>query len=186
MQMFQNELPGKRALVLKSPVVGLELTPIRDYFDLIILENDQVLTSVSRPDIIMYQDPSPYRNSVMYFDKYFNDQGNIFVINYSATEIINSVANATNYYGCNFIPSSSPISTAPSAERKVACGLNQDTPGVHLAKIFGCTTIYYDYALQGTAYASLSTLQSFMAEKDTLKPKNLIGTNRKTLLEKLI
>lgn len=177
-----DQLAGKRALVLSGPMSGLEDLPIKDYYDIVILESDLALVSVPVPDVTFYSDETPYRNNQLYFNRYAGNQQTIFVVNYHTTEILNLINRQLGMYAINYLPTPAAVSDRPTLARQVGCGLNALSPGVHLAQIMGCGQIFYDRSLEGTELTSLSGIQAFLSARDTLKPKNLIAINRETLI----
>lgn len=181
-QALKNTLTGKRALVLDRNLSGLNQISVKDYYHAVILETDVALAACPSPDIMLFSDSTPYRDNELYLDRYFSNESALFVLNYESVDVIRKLGREPSYFSLVYLPTSATIGVDASVMRQVRCGLNQDYPGVHLAKIMGCEDIYYTGTSPDSTNVDLSDIQTFVTEKDKLKPTNLVGYNRPLLI----
>jgi len=183
---MQGLFAGKRALVVKDTLEGLEEVAVRDYYNVIILETDEGLESVPVPDYLFIKDNSVYRDSVLFIDKYFNNPNTIFVTNYDSVHMFKKLNSTLDMFNINYLPAGSGVSSSqPVSASLTPSGLDRDEPGVHLAMVLGCTSIYYTGSSDNATTVSLNDIKEFVIEKDSnqpLIPANFIATNRKTVL----
>jgi len=184
-QVFKDQFLDKRALVIKEPLAGLEDIPVKDYYNVVIIESDSAISSVSIPDVIILQDETPYRDYIPYADRYFQDSTSIFVVNYKSAELIKKAGWLPKYLSLNYLPANDSPSSNASLVRNVLCGLSS-SPGVHLAKIMGCNSIYYTDDSPASTKVSLSDISLFISEIGRLRPKNLIAIDRPSIASTII
>jgi hypothetical protein len=173
-QLLKSTFPGSRALVLDRAIAGLENIKVKDFYHVVIVQDDGALESVPEPDLQIYSSPSPNKDGLPYLDQYFGIEKTLFVVNYNAAIKLKKQNKKIDLISLNFLPSDSLPATDASVERTVACGLNAEHPGVHLAKIMGCTTIHYTGIAADTLNVAYADLQAFTIEKDKYYPKNIV------------
>lgn len=179
--LFYGAFAARRALVLDRSLSGLEAIPVKDFYDVVILETREALSSVPEPDFLFYKDASPYEGFVLIYPEVFLE-GTILVSNYNAVELFTKLNRSIEASNVNYLPSGAEAGTQASIVRHMECGLNVDTPGVHFALLSGCTTIYYTGTSGSAIQVGLSDIQAFVTAPSRLSLANLIKPGRQTIL----
>lgn len=183
---MQSIFPDTRALVVDGYVAGLEQIAVKDYYHVVILETDDALPSVPVPDYLVLSDNSPYRNSVFFIDKYFNNTDTIFILNYDAIRVYKKLKRKLDMFNINYLPvGNNSTSITPAKISLTNSGLNALEPGVHMAKILGCTEIYYTGVSENATRVNLGDIQEFTTRKNPNQPlllQNFISEGRATVL----
>lgn len=183
---MQDMFSGLRALVLSGPLDGLEAIQVKDFYHLVILETDAALNSVPIPDYLVLSDASPYRNSVLFIDKFFGDTNTIYVLNNELIRTYIKLKRLLDLFDIIYLPAGpGTASTSPVQISLTPSGLDAAEPGVHLALILGCTNIHYTGTSAHATRVTLDDIKSFIQEADpnqSFIPRNFIATNRETVL----
>ena len=181
---LKDLFPGTRALVLKDVLPGLEAIAVKDFYNLVILETDAALISVPVPDFSVYADESPYRNNVLFLDSLASNASTIFITNFNAIETFTKLNRQTGLSNQQFLPATAGTSsTDPAIVRKTPSGLDSSEPGVHLARIMGCTDIQYTGDSDNATKATLASITAFTEQPGRFFPVNQIQQNRSPVLE---
>lgn len=174
---------GTRALVIKEPISGLEELNVSDYYHLIIAESPEVLESIQKPDFLVYQYASAYKDHVLYLDSMFNYPDTLFVLNWQAVKEWSKFNKSLRFYSLSYLEDvNGQVSSKASTAKGIEAGLSSSAPGVHLAKICGCSSIYYTGQSADATTVSIDDISSFITDSGKYIPKNLIQPNRKTIL----
>ena len=181
---FKDAFENTRALVIKEPLDGLVDIAVGDYWNLIVLERDDVLAQVPTPDFLVYQDSSPYRNNQLYLPELFAYPNTIHVLNWKSVETFKKLNRSLEFYSVNYLVKDG-ISDDPSSKWGVDAGLDGSAPGVHLARIMGCSDIYYTGSADGATTVDISDIEAFVAVSGRYVPANLIRPNRPTVLNEV-
>ena len=179
--LLKNILLNGKALVLSRPMEGLKEnafdTPfmVNDFFSVVIAENEEALASLPFADFLIYADSSPYKDSVMHIEKMCMYKESILCTNYRAIEKLKKLNRNISTCNVNYLPTNEAIQADPHFVEGVSCGLNSVSPGVHLAKILGCSDVRYNP----------EDLESFITEKERIVPVNLLQPRRRPLIQTL-
>ena len=184
--LFVNFIVDKRALVVDRDIVGLSAIAVKDFYDVVILETKDALLSVPVPDFIVHKPDSPYNNFILNYDELFVNDDSVLVSNFNCVNMFGKLARPLDAFNVNYLPSGSGIGATPSSERGVTCGLNSSAPGVHFAKIMGCSEIYYTGVSSDSINVGYSDILAFTTATTRLSLANLIYVDRPTLLNSSI
>lgn len=183
---MQSMFPNTAALVVDGYVAGLESVAVKDYYNLVILEGDAALKSVPVPDYLILPDDSPYRNSVLFIDSFFNNADVIYTLNYELIKTYKKLKRKLDMFNINYLPSAGGTSSSTPAEVSLTpSGLDKTEPGVHLARILGATSVYYTGSSPNAQTVNLNSIIAYTQEKDPNNPyipKNLVAVDRRTVL----
>lgn len=180
--LLSGQFAGKRALVLRDKVDGLEDINLKDFYHIVVLENDDALQTVSEPDVLIYSDESPYRDGLLFLPTLFPLTSTLFVSNFEAMRILSKIRVDLPVLNVTFIPVDGEPSVSPHTARKSFAGLSNSAPGVHLALIMGCTEVHYSGTSTASTSVSKDDIISFIDQQDRYAPRNLVGINRKTIV----
>lgn len=181
--LLTNVFSNQRALVVHDYVEGLEAIKVKDFYNVVILETDNALKSVPEPDVLIYSNDSPYKNSVLYYPDLFELSTTLFITNHDALRVMSKIHLDIPVLSATFIPVVGVPGTAPIVARKVPAGLSSNEPGVHLAKIMGCNVIHYTGESTMATMMDKNDVAAFVAQKDRFTPKNFVGIDRATILQ---
>lgn len=183
---MQNMFNGLRALVLDGPLEGLAEVAVKDFYHVVILETDAALTSVPIPDFIVLSDKTPYRNSVLFIDQFFNDINTIYALNYDMVRTYAKLKRPLSLFNINYLLANQGTSGINPAQVSFTdSGLDVTEPGVHLAQILGCADIQYTGTSANATKATLASITAFTTEVDAQQsfvPKNFISKARQPIL----
>jgi len=178
--------PNTRALVLDRSLSGLESIQVKDFYNIVITEGESGLESVPVPDFIILEDSTPYRNSRLYLETLYSNENTIYLLNYNLVEIYKKLKRKIDLYSINYLPAvSQNISASPIEVHLTSSGLNSNSPGVHFAKILGCTAIHYTGISDESTTVDITDIREFTEAKGITQkyvPENFISKNRETVL----
>jgi hypothetical protein len=183
--VWTNVFNNTRALVLDRVIPELSTITVKDFYNIVILETTEALVSVPIPDYLVLSNPTPYTNNVLTLDNFFGNTSIVFCTNYDSIIEFKKLRRTLDFFSSNFLPSTTAVSNSPVTVRKTESGLNQNEPGVHLAKILGCSEIQYTGSSTSATTVGFSQIKSFTEERDRFAPRNLVGLDRPTVLENL-
>lgn len=176
---------GGSALVLGADIQGINsVGRPADFFSVVIKESESVLQSDIEADIAFYELDDCYKNNELLLPQIARTDM-LFCVNYNAAEKCRRIQKPTNLKSLNYLPVTGSVNGQLKTVRGLSVGLSTTAPGVDLALLMGCTTIYYTSVLPGTTLATYSSISSRINERDTYKPVYLVGQSRLLLMEKL-
>lgn len=183
--MLANTFTNGRALVLTVPLAPIGILPnigrvelkLTDFFDIVIVEDANALSSIPFADIILYGDDSAYSNSEMKLEAYRDYEDSLLCTNYNAITQLKKLNRSLGLSNVNYLQHDIEASELIPLVRGVKCGLSSSEPGKHLAMIMGCTEVWLD--------PDVSELQEMFSirEKGKVLPKNIITPNRKPYIK---
>lgn len=185
-EMFTGFLSGKRVLVLERNLSSLDVFNVKDFYDAVLIEDLSALSTVTDPDFIFYKSESSYENFVLKFDQLFEFTKSIQISNFKAVQQFEKLGRTLDAFNANYLPSDSVITSTPSIEREIACGLNIESPAVHFAYLMGCSTIYYTGVSSFATTVTYNDIAKFTTDLGRYTYLNLIKPGRDTVLIELL
>lgn len=180
--LIRDIRPKSRALVSTG---SIEHDPangrLTDFFDVIISENLDAKNKLGFSDVVFYTEPSAYRDGLFAIDKYAELSDTILLTNFGAIKDLVKLKKDLGIFNLNYVPSNCACSSAPGGPLQNE--LNSQSPGIHLAMILGCTTIYTDKPSHGALSMGTDDLRSFLTAKKSIRPANILSVGRVSLLK---
>lgn len=152
-----------------------------DFFDIVITENLAAHYNLGFSDILFYQKGSAYDNGIFIMNEYEQLSNVMLITNFNAIKDLIKLKRRLNIYNLNYIPTSCAPSATPTG--KLNNELNETCPGIHLAMILGCSTIYYDGKHPNAITLNDESLATFLNEKKSMKPINMLISGRLPFLK---
>ncbi len=174
-----------RALVLGRALDLSDMARLNDYFDFVIAEDPTYLAATlpTTPDVVVWNRESVYEDSA--FALASDITSAIFAIRWESMVELEKLSKDTGLYQIGYL-AGGDVSTTPAEVRSIAAGLAENAPGVHLAKIVGCLTVYDTEGRAGTVTATTASIQTMLDDKDKYGISAFwLGANRPTVAEKL-
>jgi hypothetical protein len=178
-----GRLKGLRVLVIDDLVDGFEYD-LRQYFDVIISENFQILSKLD-VDIFVDTRDIPYNNYVYDCKCHEKHTDTLFCMKTSALLMLSRSKRKLDSY----ILAYDDVARAPAPhtfkQKGLQIALSSFDPGVHLALIGGAEEIYTTFESSHGKYLDSSKLVDFINETGKYGiPINFKHQNRKNLIKK--
>jgi hypothetical protein len=180
--LIRDIRPKGRALVSTGTIEHDQANGrLTDFFDVVISESLDAKNKLGFSDIVFYTDSSAYRDGLFAIDKYAELSDTILLTNFGAIKDLAKLKKDLGIFNLNYIPTSCACSSVPGGPLQNE--LNSQSPGIHLAMVLGCTTIYTDKPVSGTSSMSTDELKSFLTAKKSIRPANILNVGRVSLLK---
>lgn len=182
---FEGFLPKSKVLVLHEYMADIDGDmggfAINDFFDAIIAETPEAARSVKNPDFVIYSDPSPYRDSVLFIEELKEFTNSIVCTNYNAIKTFQKLGRRLGIHNVNYLVAPEGPAKKPTPVRGISCGLCSTAPGVHLALLLGSSQIFYTGA-SGVKKVNYEFLVNYVEKKDGPLPVNIVRPSRGPVL----
>lgn len=175
--LLRDMKSGCRALVTSGSITHDPANGrLTDFFDIIIAESIDARNALGFSDIVFYTEPSAYKDGLFAMDDHVALRETILMTNFNAIRDLVKLKKNMGMYNLNYVPTNCACSASPGGPMQNE--LNVQMPGVHLALLLGCTTVYSDHVSSNTTSLSSDTLKAFLTAKNNVRPANILSVGR--------